>query len=371
MLEVRNIFHKPLTYSKQNKAFVPTFKAQPEFDVFVKRLHSLGVEQLINDLNSNDAEKQTIAVFLLCSKKDERILPAFIKLFKSSSDPTIKQLIINRFEAIGNSTVSEPLIDLIKTSNDNFLRIRSTEVLKRYVNKNNVEYLIKNLDGADDFAIKTFAEILGDLDDQRATKPLIAALEHDSPKVREVTSRALGNLKAKEAVPYLIERLKDDIHVTCAAAEALGKIKDPKAIPALISLAETTDYDSVHAAAIIALAEIGDKSTIETIIKFKNNAARGVREAVAIALEKFEDPRPDVIGALCVIIVFDDSTKIATRAAKKALVKLAKIGGEPVINELKDYAYKPVLVDNFTNKPLVEENKKLNKVFQDILNEIT
>ncbi|MBC7188499.1 MAG: HEAT repeat domain-containing protein [Calditrichaeota bacterium] len=77
------------------------------------------------------------------------------------------------------------------------------------------------------------ARLLGNIREERAIQPLLAALRHQNWTVRQSAEDALRNFGAK-AVPALIEALNgDDWVVRLRAARALGEIGDRQAIPAL------------------------------------------------------------------------------------------------------------------------------------------
>jgi HEAT repeat protein len=89
---------------------------------------------------------------------------------------------------------------------------------------------------------------------------LTAALEHPLPETRSRICWALGRMRARWAVPQLIDMLGDeDLFVRVAALRALGDIGDEAAIPALQT---ATEDNSVLAriAATNALAQIRRKS---------------------------------------------------------------------------------------------------------------
>ena len=72
-------------------------------------------------------------------------------------------------------------------------------------------------------------------------------------------SRALGRLKAPEALPALTERLYDEDPDVCIdAAEALGSIGDPEAVAPLLELLRHHPEGEVRTAAVEAVAKISD-----------------------------------------------------------------------------------------------------------------
>lgn len=79
------------------------------------------------------------------------------------------------------------------------------------------------------------------------------ALKNKDPRVRRRAVFDLGVIKARSAVPVLIESLRDkNSDVRLVAAWALGNIKDKKAVPAL-KLALEDKIKKVRTAAAEAL----------------------------------------------------------------------------------------------------------------------
>jgi len=76
------------------------------------------------------------------------------------------------------------------------------------------------------------ARALGEIKSPEAVPHLIEALKDEDEGVRSAAAWALGAIKSPEAVPHLIESLKDeDLYVRRAAAEALGMWADDLDIP--------------------------------------------------------------------------------------------------------------------------------------------
>jgi hypothetical protein len=84
------------------------------------------------------------------------------------------------------------------------------------------------------------AMALGRIGNPQAVEPLAQRLDpqqEENPGVRMAVATALGDIRDKDAVPVLIEALKEkDPGIRMNAAGALGKIKSKKAVPALIVL---------------------------------------------------------------------------------------------------------------------------------------
>ncbi len=107
---------------------------------------------------------------------------------------------------------------------------------------------------------------------------------------------ALGNIKAKEAVDLLIERLSDDDgRIRGAAAQALSEIADPKAMGPLTKALQDDNYQA-RRAAVMGLEKFGDASCLEILAKAKQaetSAGKGnLRRLMDEAIEAIKARNP-------------------------------------------------------------------------------
>jgi HEAT repeat protein len=118
------------------------------------------------------------------------------------------------------------------------------------------------------------AVALGEIGDPAAVKPLLEALDPAS-KDRDVLeanrkiAEALGELRAREAVPRLVELTgSPDGYVQVAAVDALGEIGDAAAVKRLAELAADDRTEPFTAKkALLALGRIGDPSAAPTLLR--------------------------------------------------------------------------------------------------------
>ena len=169
------------------------------------------------------------------------------------------------------------------------------------------------------------ARTLGLSRDQRAVKPLVAALArvrpgtgYSSPPTvfRATVIWALGELRAAAAVPGLTSILLDKgDHSRSDAARSLGKIGDPSAVGSLVeALGDLSDnvrdsaaqsllsfgapsvmsllralrhnHHYVRAGAAKVLGEMGEPRAVELLTEMLSDDAYDVRRAALAALEK-------------------------------------------------------------------------------------
>ena len=118
------------------------------------------------------------------------------------------------------------------------------------------------------------AVALGEIGDPSLAGPLLgavdlAATDRDTVDANRKIAAALGALRAKEAVPKLVEMLASpDAFTQVAAVDALGEIGDPAAVDRIVALAadERTPPFTVKKA-LLALGRIGDPRASPTVLR--------------------------------------------------------------------------------------------------------
>ena len=157
--------------------------------------------------------------------------------------------------------------------------------------KDGIEGVIRALGCQEDARIRqAAARALGQNEDSRAVKPLIAALEDTVAPVKEVAAASLGKIGDPQAVVPLLALLKKESAAQRrCAAEALGEIGDPRAVEPLIGVLRDTCC-RVRIAATKALGEIGDPRAVEPLVAALGDGDTCIRLAAASALSKIGPP---------------------------------------------------------------------------------
>jgi HEAT repeat protein len=106
--------------------------------------------------------------------------------------------------------------------------------------------------------------------------------------VKAILAEIIGELRVREAVPVLVERLRTDVRdVRRAAACALGRIGDDAALSALLAAAGDAD-GHVRKVVVAALGTMGRKEAFEPLLAH-------------LKVEKYDDVIEEAVLALSAI----------------------------------------------------------------------
>ena len=113
---------------------------------------------------------------------------------------------------------------------------------------------------------------------------------HDDPMVRTYMALAMGRTEKQEFGSILIDGMNDkDMRSRLAAIQALGILRYVPAVKEIQKFTAEKYSNAEKLAAVIALGNIGDKSTIPILQKLLNDEEPNIRWDAAIALAKLED----------------------------------------------------------------------------------
>jgi HEAT repeat protein len=228
--------------------------------------------------NQSGVERRIAAIKTLGELKDPRVVSALAATF---SDPN-KDIRLSTAKALGLvGALALPALFEALQDEEYTVREAAAKALIA-IGTPDVASLIKVLRNKD-YDIRAAA--ISALQKLYALSELGKELNNEYPDVRAAAAQALGELKDFNAVPVLIEALKDTVwHVRQSAAKALSDIKDPRAVPAWIQ-ALKDENSNVRAAAIAALREL---KALSALGRELNNEHRDVRAAAIAALRELK-----------------------------------------------------------------------------------
>jgi HEAT repeat protein len=125
---------------------------------------------------------------------------------------------------------------------------------------------------------------------ERAVAVLDSVRSDDDPRVHEAVATAYGELKHREAVPWLIElAMSDGDRVSReAAVAALGAIRDDSALPVLLGLVADAP-PQVRRRAVVALTVFDDPAVEAAIREAARDRNPSVREAAEMVVGRQAD----------------------------------------------------------------------------------
>ncbi|MBI3780725.1 MAG: HEAT repeat domain-containing protein [candidate division NC10 bacterium] len=163
----------------------------------------------------------------------------------------------------------------------------------------------------------------------KAEKLLDALLtsERTRENFRAFSVLALGRLKAKQAIPTLLEALKEDPDplVRTESAHTLLALAGPEAEEAFIAALKDQDA-AVRLAAAVALKQVGSPKTVTPLIEALKDPHRRVRFQAAEALGRLGHPAADEAIEPLKAMVEKEQVSYVKKAAQAALGKLLPSG---------------------------------------------
>ena len=156
-----------------------------------------------------------------------------------------------------------------------------------------VESIVLALDVPGEMAERRAAEVIAALGDG-AVDPLVMMLEQQGVKYSmtsvKIVIRALGLLRAKEAVPALLTLLKNkEFTIRLNGVRALGLIGDSSVIPEIAELAEDLPWE-VRNVAVQALGRLQAVERIPLMVRALGDPSWWVRFTSAQALYALGEP---------------------------------------------------------------------------------
>jgi len=176
------------------------------------------------------------------------------------------------------------------------LRARVADVLGVRRDRSAVPALIDSLNG-EYYTVRARAAIaLGRIGDRKAIEPLLNALKDTEDDVRIAACLGLGFFKDPSTFDDITNVLLDDlkIEVRQAAAKALGNTKHPDALPYLMeALRDSYWWYEREAAAgdLLAAIENFGEMAVEPLIEALKDKEGAVRKFAAALLGRLKDPR--------------------------------------------------------------------------------
>lgn len=182
------------------------------------------------------------------------------------------------------------------------------------------------------------------------TTDYLSLMKSTDSVVRMRAAQGAGNKKIKEAVPELINLLKDKSQgVIINAIVSLGALRDASAIEPLIETVEKSTYTAVKIMGVQTLGYFHDKRIIVLLNKMADDKNPAIRSAACRSLGKVGDEK--------------DVDKLIEKVEKDddALVRKVAIGALGEIAEIKNADKKRDAIEKAMEQATKDKNLKTKK----------
>ncbi len=172
----------------------------------------------------------------------------------------------------------------------------------------------------DDEAAETTAQQLALKYGEALSHPLLHWLHAGNSDQRWWAARTLALTDGSGAVGALVDTAtKDDVDIRCAAIQALGQIRAPEAVPALLQMLGNGD-GMVSATAADALAQMGNVALTGLASAMTNGNERAKVKAAYILRRLL--PKDSETAVLALYKALDDENYLVSSLAEEALMEM-------------------------------------------------
>lgn len=275
-------------------------------------------------------------------------------------------------DGLGKLTIPVPIKLVVKMLRDPDITVqaKAIETVVKVRDAATVQYLLDLLQDDSEYVRRAAVEVLNEIVDQRAIKDLLTALRDRDWWVRVRAADALGKIGGPKLIEAVLTLIRDDDEfLRRTAIEILNTSKDPKAVAALLEalgdddwwvreravdalialsdqnivtpLREKLEHESpATPMAIRALADLGDQTALESIMRYLQSDNADIRREAIRALEKLTDGAhaEQVQNAMTQLVTMGDENE--RRLAQASLETIAmRFTGEhqkPADNDASD-----------------------------------
>lgn len=226
-------------------------------------LNTNTISKLIIDLRHADSSKRRLAAESL-SRGDERAIYSLINAL-SDSDLGVQDAAMRSLISIGGEVTAYMVLPLLR---GNSLLRNTAMIILKDIGAETVPLLRPLLIDKDDDIRKFAVDLISETKKCDYPEVLSGILKNDpNPNVRASAAKALGILNYREALPELLNALKDEEWVCFSALESLGVMKEESAIRHITCLLDAPS-DAIRYAAIEALGAIGLQLAADSLISY-------------------------------------------------------------------------------------------------------
>ena len=241
--------------------------------------------------NARKWRERAFAAELLGRVGNAKAVPALLETVRATrvEDGDVREIALRALARIADPRAVEPLIRALQTS-EVWLAPRIADILSRHGDLV-VDPLISFLGQSAPHPARAWAaNVLGEVQAQRAFAVLVAGLSDPEDEVRAKSATALGRLGDRRAISYLLDHLLTDPapFVRTRIAATLGQFHEPEVIDRLVrALGDQAWW--VRMRSVEALGQIGSVAEGPLLVALDDPDPE-IRSRAAVALERLEVP---------------------------------------------------------------------------------
>lgn len=227
---------------------------------------------------------------------DERAIYPLIKALRDENT-AVQEAATQSLIFIGNAEPSSFLINpgevvtymVIPLLREEEAYLRNTAILIiKEIGHRAPELLYKLLKDKDPDIRKFSLDLIADIKKGFDASKIIPLLKDPNGNVRAAAAHALGELGYKEAIPALIEGLKDEEWVVFYVLQSLAQLKAEEAAEQIGEILLNTEALLIKAEAIETLGKIGTEKVIEPLLKYFPVATRDEKQQIVKSLIRMD-----------------------------------------------------------------------------------
>ena len=259
----------------------------------VRLVDPRALRPLIGALQDEDAIVRSYAANALGELGDSKAIPDLMKVLQAwelllTLDAPFVEAVVESVGKLGDISTAAGLLPLIQSNHDG-VTFKTVLALRKLRSPAAVPALISLLDSSQPALRRRVVETLGQSGDPSLVPVLGRVLGQDqSREVRATAARSLGELKSRDACPFLEEALRQDWSIRCQAVIALGLIKEYDTLAALMAMLKD-ESPEVRYHAINAIARFKDSKTLKALALMLEDSDPMVRSGASKVIEELSN----------------------------------------------------------------------------------
>ncbi len=248
---------------------------------------------LLGALQDEDAIVRSYAANALGELGDSKAISDLLKVLQGwellvAMDAPFVEAVVEAVGKLGDTSAATGLLPLIQSNHDG-VTFKTVLALKKLRSPAAVPALISLLDSSQPALRRRVVETLGQSGDPSLVPVLGGVLCQDpSREVRATAARSLGELKSRDACPFLEEALREELSIRCQAVIALGLIQDRNTLAALMAMLKD-ESPEVRYHAINAIAKFKDSKTLKALAVMLEDTDPMVRSGASKVIEELSN----------------------------------------------------------------------------------